>query len=216
MEHSVVWYYGAAILALLPVVDPLTAGVSFAAMSQGRSASWRNRQALLACIYMVVVLLAFQILGVWILRAFAITLEAIRIGGGIMLWYIAIEMLRGTERLSEDEQSEGLAKDDIAFTPMAMPLLSGPGAIAVTLSLSARDAPVTNEIAVALAVVTLAAVTYVSLRFASALQGYISETGRMAFSKILGFLLLCVAVQFIMSGVAPLFGSPFTSTDLPH
>ena len=211
MEHSILWFYGAAMLALFPIVDPITAGMSFAAMSQGRATAWRNRQALLACIYMVVVLVVFQFLGVWILRAFAITLEAIRVGGGVVLWYMAIEMLRGSERLSENEQSESLAKDDIAFTPIAMPLLSGPGAIAVTLSLSARDAPVTNEFAIVLAIVTLALITYVSLRFASALQGYITETGRLAFSKILGFLLLCVSVQFIMSGVAPLVRSTLTS-----
>ncbi len=215
MDHSLLWFYGAALLALFPIVDPITAGFSFAGMSQGRDASWRNRQALLAVVYMVVILTAFQIFGTLILNFFAITLSAIRVAGGIMIWYMAMEMLAGTDRLTEGEQTESLAKDDIAFTPMAMPLLSGPGAIAVILTLNARSTAVLNQIAVAVAVLTVAVVTYVALRFASSLQARISETGRIAFAKILGFLLLCVAVQFVMSGLAPLFsgaaGSPATS-----
>lgn len=210
MEQSVLlsglWHYGGALLALFPIVDPITAGFSFAAMTQNRDAAWSRRQAFLACVYMILVLLVFQILGSWILRFFAITLEAIRVAGGVMIWYAAIEMLRGSDRLSADEQSESLVKDDIAFTPMAMPLLSGPGAIAVTLTLTARSERVMNEIAIILAIVTVALITYGALRFASALQAHISETSRLALTKILGFLLLCVSVQFIMSGVAPLFG----------
>jgi len=201
------WHYGVALLALFPIVDPITAAFSFAGLTQNREPAWTNRQALLACIYMVVTLIAFQILGTWILRFFAITLEAIRIAGGVMIWYAALEMLRGTDRLSADEQIEGVAKHDIAFTPMAMPLLSGPGAIAVTLTLSARSERFVNEVAVGVAIITIAVVTYLALRFASALQKHISETSRLAFSKVLGFLLLCVGVQFIMSGVAPLLGS---------
>jgi multiple antibiotic resistance protein len=205
MDHSLLWFYGAALLALFPIVDPITAGFSFAGMTQGRDIRWRNRQALLSTIYMVCILLTFQLLGTAILNFFAITLEAIRIAGGVMIWYMAMEMLSGTDRLSEGEQSEGTVKDDIAFTPMAMPLLSGPGAIAVILTLNARAAQFVNDLAIAFAVVTVALVTFATLRFATTVQSYISETGRIAFSKILGFLLLCVSVQFIMSGVAPLF-----------
>jgi multiple antibiotic resistance protein len=202
------WYYGVALLALFPIVDPITAGFSFAGLTHNRDRLWAHRQALLACVFMVIILLTFQVLGTWILRFFAITLEAIRVAGGIMIWYAALEMLRGTDRLSADEQTEGIAKQDIAFTPMAMPLLSGPGAIAVTLTLSARSERFANELAVALAVVSIAGVTYLALRFATALQAHISETSRLALSKVLGFLLLCVGVQFIMSGVAPLLGHP--------
>jgi len=204
MEHSILWFYGAALLALFPIVDPVTAGFSFAGMAEGRDVKWRNRQALLASIYMVVILFLFQFLGTALLNFFAITLEAIRIAGGVMIWYMAMEMLGGNERLSADEKSEGTLKDDIAFTPMAMPLLSGPGAIAVILTLNATSATVVSDIAIVLAVITTAAVTYITLRFASEIQAHISDTGRIAFRKILGFLLLCVSVQFIMSGVAPL------------
>jgi len=211
---SGLWLYGAALLALFPIVDPLTAGFSFGAMTHNRDEGWVRRQALLACLYMVLVLLIFQILGTLILRFFAITLEAIRVAGGVMIWYAAIEMLRGNERLSEGEQTEGLVKDDIAFTPMAMPLLSGPGAIAVTLSLSARSDRLINDVGIALAIVTVAVVTYLFLRFASAIQARVSQTGRLALTKILGFLLLCVSVQFIMSGIAPVFGKHEVSSVL--
>ena len=212
MDHSLLWFYGAALLALFPIVDPITAGFSFAGMSQGRDASWRNRQALLAVVYMVVILTAFQIFGTLILNFFAITLSAIRVAGGIMIWYMAMEMLAGSDRLTEGEQTESMSKDDIAFTPMAMPLLSGPGAIAVILTLNARSTALLNQFAVALAVLTVAVATYGALRFASSLQARISETGRIAFAKILGFLLLCVAVQFVMSGVVPLFSGTTGAT----
>lgn len=211
---SALWLYGAALLALFPIVDPLTAGFSFATMTHGRDRRWIHRQAIFACLYMVIVLFAFQVLGTFILGFFAITLEAIRVAGGVMIWYAAIEMLRGSERLSEGEQTESRVKHDIAFTPMAMPLLSGPGAIAVTLSLSARSDQFINDLGIALAILTVAGVTYVFLRFASAIQARVSETGRLALTKILGFLLLCVSVQFIMSGIAPVFGRQETTTIL--
>jgi multiple antibiotic resistance protein len=203
---GLLWAFGGAVLALFPIVDPVTAGFSFAGITQGRSVAWKRRQALLACIYMVVILLCFQVLGTVILTFFAITLDAIRVAGGLMLWYAAIEMLQGTEKLTTEEKTDVIGKEDVAFTPMAMPLLSGPGAIAVTLSLSARAESITNEIAVGLAVVTMATITYVCLRFAPLLQKKFSETGRLAFTKMLGFLLLCVSVQFVMTGVAPLLG----------
>ena len=113
-------------------------------------------------------------------------------------------MLHGNDRLSEREQTDTLAKDDVAFTPVAMPLLSGPGAIAVTLTLSAKESGVTNAIAVDLAIITVAVITYLSLRFGPTIQSRITRTGRLAFTKILGFLLLCISVEFIMSGVRPL------------
>ncbi len=206
LQQNFLWHYGAAILALFPIVDPLMAGFSFAAITEGREPSWRHKQAVWACIYMVLILIAFQVLGTLILNFFAITIEAIRVAGGIMIWYAAIEMLRGSDRLSESEQSEGQSKQDVAFTPMAMPLLSGPGAIAVTLTLSSRATSVAAEGALSLAIVTIAIVTYLSLRFAPAIQSRISDTGRLAFTRFLGFLLLCISIQFIMSGVSPLFG----------
>lgn len=216
MEHTVLWFYGAALLALFPIVDPITAAISFAAMTQNRDRAWRSRQARLAAIYMVIILFVFQVLGSWILRFFAITLEAIRVAGGIMMWYAGIEMMRGGARLTEGEQSKSLIKDDVAFTPLAMPLLSGPGAIAVTLTLSARSAPFANQIAIVLAIATIAAVAYAALRSASALESHVGEMGRLAVSKVLGFLLLCMAVQFIMSGVSPVFEGSFTTVPAPN
>ena len=198
------WLYGAFTLALFPIVDPLMAGFSFGAMTSGRDHNWKKRQALLACLYMVGILVSFQYLGTQILAFFSITIEAIQIAGGIMIWYMAVEMLHGKDRLSEREQTETLQKQDVAFTPIAMPLLSGPGAIAVTLTLAAQDTGTTGALALDLSIITIAFVTYLSLRFGPVIESRITPTGRLAFTKILGFLLLCISIQFIMSGIRPL------------
>ncbi len=129
---------GVTIGALLPIVNPFSTAPVFVAVTQGMSRQKRYQQARRASVYMCLVLLCTLALGVLVLEFFGISLPALRVAGGLVVARLGFSMLspEPEAELPEERQEEALSMTDIAFTPIAMPLLSGPGSIAVTVSIA--------------------------------------------------------------------------------
>jgi multiple antibiotic resistance protein len=203
--------YLGTLIGLLPIINPLSAGPTFLAITEGDSDERRREQALKGSIYMVAILVSFLIGGTFIMQFFGISIPGLRITGGILLTGIGLDMLRSRQASSDTEGAEREAarrKVDISFSPLAMPMLSGPGSIAVTLGFTSLATGWFDYVAIIAGIVTVAIVTYIVLRLSGKLVGLIGPVGVSAMTKIMGFLLMSMGVQFVVNGVLAIATDP--------
>jgi len=152
------------------------------------------------------VLVAFALVGTWLLGALGISLEAFRIAGGVLLFMVAIDMLfakhSGISWTTPVEAREASQRDDVAVFPLAIPLIAGPGAIATAVLMMTRAAGDVRlqamVIAVMLGVLTL---VLAALLLAARLFKLLGVTGTNVVTRVLGMLLAALAVQFVIDGV---------------
>lgn len=190
------------IVSLLPIVNPFSVAVTFISLSKDMDDGKRRKQALLASVYMAAILIVFLIAGVLIMKFFGISLPGIRIAGGIIITYIGFRMLNPEPRDPQLQGSGAIhADDDIAFTPLAMPMLSGPGAIAVTIGMAANAGSGTDYAAESLGIIVVAVITFILLRIAGSVKRHLGDYGVVILTRIMGFLLICIGVQFVMLGI---------------
>ena len=151
------------------------------------------------------ILLFFAATGLFVLSFFQISLPALRIAGGLIVAHTAWTMVTASSRLTPPESAEAVQKEDVAFVPMAMPILAGPGAIGVVMSLIARPDPdYSLHIATPAAIVAIGLVVFVLLRVGAPFAKRLGPTAVGAIDRIFGFLILAIAVQLTLSGLAEL------------
>ncbi|MFT3907473.1 MAG: MarC family protein [Steroidobacteraceae bacterium] len=189
--------------SLLFIVDPIAALPSFLVITQQESSEHRRRTALRACIAMAVLMVVFAAAGSFIFRAFGITLPAFRVAGGLILWLVAFDMLRAQRTTHEgnEEMAEGRIKEDVALTPLAIPMLAGPGAISTVMVLSAQAHTLAECVIVYAAILLTALVSYITLCLGERLLGFFGQTGIRVLTRLMGLLLAAVATQFILTGI---------------
>jgi multiple antibiotic resistance protein len=203
-------FFLGSFVALLPIVDPVGNIPIFLVLTSANSLKERHRYAKKIAQYTVLFLVLFLLLGGGILRFFGISLEVVRIAGGIVVFHTAWQMMNAQPKLTAPENKAAIEKSehrqDISFMPMTIPLLAGPAAIAATLGLSAQAGrtfsipTVINFLAVLLAISILGVVIYLCFRASSWLLLWLGETGIRASSRILGFFIMAVGVQLILNG----------------
>lgn len=199
------------IIALLPLINPLASAPSFLAITEGDTRDRRMQQLRMACIYMVVILVSFLVGGTFIMGFFGISIPGLRIAGGMLVAGIGSTMLMSTpgEIAADDPaQQAARAKRDVSFSPLAMPMLSGPGAIAVTIGFTSLATHWLDYVAIILGIVTVAILTYVTLRLSERVVRVIGTNGMNALSKVMGFLILCIGIQFVVNGVVGIATDP--------
>jgi multiple antibiotic resistance protein len=191
------------ILALLPVINPLASAPVFMAITEGDSAEQRRQQALRGSAYMVAILVSFLIGGTFMMSFFGISIPGLRIAGGLLVASIGLGMLSPPKQTEEERRREAAArsKSDISFTPLAMPMLSGPGAIAVTIGFTSLARGWLDYVAIILGILVVAVIVYVTLNLSGHIVRIIGVNGMSALTKVMGFLILCIGVQFIVNGV---------------
>ncbi len=189
--------------SILFIVDPIAALPSYLVITQDETPAQRRATALRACVAMALLLIVFGIGGRWIFRAFGITLPAFRIAGGLILWFVAADMLRAQRSTQEsgEELAEGQAKDDVALTPLAIPILAGPGAISTVMVLAGEARSVPHAVVVYGSVGLTAFISYITLRLGERLVKLLGSTGIRVVTRIMGLLLAAVATQFVVTGI---------------
>ena len=188
--------------ALLPIVNPFSTAALLMSLTGGYSPKQRIHNAYMACVYMFFILTFFLVAGALVMTFFGISVPGIRVAGGLIIMVIGFRMLFPSEKeLSEQEEKEVREREDIALVPLAMPSLSGPGSIAVVLSVSSDLHGWQGYAEVILGIMVTAAVTYGVLRAAEGLTKFLGVNGLNIFTRIMGFLLICIAVQFLASGI---------------
>lgn len=198
-----VGFLGLCLPSLLSIVDPLAAVPIFVALVAKDPRAEQRRTALRATFTMTVMLLLFATAGNAIFHFFGITVPAFKIAGGILLFSMALEMMRGhhaSARSTPDEASEAEAKEDVGIIPMGIPLLSGPGAIATVMMWAARAHGPAQNAALYGSIVIVALVTVVALFFATTLLQRLGKTGIGIATRIMGLILAATAAQFLLDG----------------
>lgn len=196
----------ATFAGLLPIANPFSTAVVFLALTARLSEDDRERQALLASLYALGVLWVFLFAGALIMSFFGISIPALRVAGGLIVARVGFGMLSPQDPETTPESPP--ARLDIAFTPLAVPMLSGPGSIAVTIGMAAGAETVSDYVAIAIGIALVVVVSWGILRSARSVKRLLGEQGIDALTRIMGFLLVCIGVQFIGIGVAEVVAAP--------
>ncbi|MDO8461360.1 MAG: MarC family protein [Deltaproteobacteria bacterium] len=190
--------------SILVILNPIGAASIFASLSFGRPTVERRRLALKACRIAFGVLLFFFFLGHILFEIFGITIGAFRIAGGFLLFGVAWQMLQSYQvrmKGTEEEFEEGAQKEDIAVVPLAIPVLSGPGAITTIMVLSGGTKHWWQTLILIACMAIAFIITYFVLIHAVRLLGILKITGLRVVSRIMGLILAVVAIQFVIDGI---------------
>ena len=193
-----------AVSSLFVIVDPLAAVPAFLAMTPDATRAERLRTAKISCTTMAVVLMSFSVAGMAIFHVLSITMPAFQMAASIVLLMIALDMLkvqRSRVQETHEEQQAGTEKDEIAVTPLAIPMLAGPGAISTTILLENEAHTIPQHIALYGCIALVAGASYMVFRLAARGAHWLSPIAMSIAIRIMGLLLAAIAVQFMLNGL---------------
>ncbi|HMN68123.1 MAG TPA: NAAT family transporter [Bdellovibrionales bacterium] len=193
-----------AFSAIFTIVNPLGAVGPFLSMTARDPLDKRRSTAKRACLLAAAVLAVCAAVGSFVFQFFGITLPALKIAGGVLLFMVAIDMLNAREsgaKTTKAERDEGALAEDIAIFPLGIPLLSGPGAMVSVFILIERAKTPMDEAYIYLSIVLTMLISYIMLNQAGRLAKFLGATGINVMSRMMGLILAAIAVQFILNGV---------------
>ena len=197
--------YIAILASLFSVVNPLGAVPVYLSMTPKYSPQERKKTALHTSLYFVLILLVFFLIGSYILSFFGISINAMRIAGGLVILSSGYALLGGEmekrKGIDQKVEKEAMEKEDISFTPLAMPLLSGPGSISLLISMNAEYTDWKTRLLIIGVIASTGILVYFILRLAPFLLQLLGVSGLKAISRIMGFIVMAIAVQYIITGV---------------
>jgi multiple antibiotic resistance protein len=194
----------AAFSAIFSVVDPFGVVPLYITMTAHDPPAHRRRTALGAAITMCLALTLFAFGGKYILSFFGISIGAFRIAGGILVFLLAVDMLRAQpsrQRTTPEEEKEGIERPDISVFPLAIPMLSGPGAFATVMLLMSRAHGMWDRAIVLGAIVVNALLAFLILLGATFAEKRLGKTGMNVLHRVMGLLLAAIAAQFVIDGI---------------
>jgi multiple antibiotic resistance protein len=191
----------ATFLALFPIVNPFGAVPIFFSLTAGLPHAERTRTALKTAVYVITILIVFLFFGRFVLILFGISLPVLKIAGGLIVANTAWGMVTGSSRMTAAESKEASTKEDISLTPMAMPMLSGPGSIGVVMGLAADATSMVSYLGMVIGIAALGLVVYLFLQLGGPLVKRLGPGAAGAINRIFGFLLLAIAVQLVCDGI---------------
>ena len=203
-------FFVTSFISLFVIVDPTGNIFPYLALSAGVAPGKARALAGRACLFGFLILAFFVTLGRLVLTFFGISLPAFQIAGGLVLLRIAFDMMEGRGHFNRLDTSSSLAPGDyrdIALIPLAMPLLSGPGAISTVLVLTARSKTSLDDALLVAAVGLIMLLTYIFFTFAARIMGFLQESGLRLLTRLMGLILAALAVEFVISGVKKAFPS---------
>lgn len=212
--YDMVSYIAIVIAGLLPIANPFSTAPVFLAVTSKLDPAARKRLLKLTCVYMFATLIIFLLAGALILSFFGISVHGLRIAGGLILTVLGFRMLFPSSTADSEhadvrtfEQARGLA-----FTPLAMPMLSGPGSIAVIISMAAQvseNPSILMRLAgygvVGVGILITVLICWFVLRSSTKITKLLGPTGIDALTRIMGFIIICIGVEFAVSGIKGFF-----------
>jgi multiple antibiotic resistance protein len=209
LQHSAYVRFSAlALSSIFFLVDPFAALPTFLAVTAGADAKRRKKMAWKASVTALVVLSAFAVAGQYIFKMFGITLPAFEIAGGVILLLIGLDMLeakRSPTQESHEESAAAARKEDAGIVPLGIPMLAGPGAITSVMVLVGQAEGEWKKMAAILAAILItAAICYLVLGNSDLVGRRLGETGVRILVRIMGLLLVALAVQYFVNGMVDL------------
>jgi multiple antibiotic resistance protein len=198
-----------ALSSIFFLVDPFAAIPTFLAITESADPARRKRMARKACITCFIVLTSFALGGQLIFRMFGITLPAFEVAGGLILLLIGLDMLeakRSPTQEAHGDTEEAAAKEDAGIVPLGIPMLAGPGAISSVMVLVGQVPSILHwEMGAILGSITLTClISYWVLAGAGRVRRVMGETGIRILVRIMGLLLVALAMQFFVNGLTDL------------
>ncbi len=191
--------------SLFVIIDPLALVPLFLAMTPQDTPQQRMKMARLACTVAAVVLVLFGLAGRWIFQFLGVTLPAFQMAGCIILLLIALDMLRAERsrvRESDEDTEDGVAKQDIAITPLAVPMLAGPGAISTTILLQSKATGIAQHVALYAVILGVCLASYQILRLSAHGAKWLNPLFMRVATRLMGLLLAAIAFQFLLNALA--------------
>ena len=199
--------YFAALGSLFSIVNPLGVIPVYLALTHDRSRTELDSVALRTTAYFILILLGFFLTGTYILSFFGLSLDAMRIAGGLIILSSGLTLLRGGKAPRRKKENETLVEEadqghDITFSPLAMPLLAGPGSISLLIGM-ATEHTVWREKGIIMGVIlSLGLLTFITLKLAPVVFRVLGRSGITAVTKIMGFITMAVGIQFMLTAVS--------------
>lgn len=198
-----------SLVGLFAVMNPLGNVPIFLSLTEGYTPGDQRKTARKAIFIAFLIILIFLVLGHVIFQLFGITVNAFRVAGGILIFGIAYNLIQAKHSHAhhphQDEHEESMNKDDISVTPLATPLIAGPGTIATVMALAGGGNLFRDSISVFIAVVVVLAGTYLILHFSGFISKHLGKTEMNVITRLMGLLLAIIAVQMAVSGLDALF-----------
>jgi multiple antibiotic resistance protein len=200
-------FFFATLGSLFSVVNPLGAVPMYLTLTSDHPRPWREQMARKTALWFMLILIVFFFAGTWILDFFGISLNALRIAGGLIIMNSGYGLLNSKfkeRRVSDDIEEEASESEDISFTPMAMPMLSGPGSISLLIGLFAEQSTWDRRGLIVGVIAMMAVLIWLVLHFAPVLFRLLGRGGLAALSRIMGFLVMSIGIEMLISGVVSL------------
>jgi MarC family membrane protein len=196
--------------ALFSVLNPFGAIPFFVGLTQDYSKQERSRVSLWTAINVCIILLIAFFIGEYVLRFFGITIPALRIAGGILIASSGFGLLNANPKkrkgISKEVEEDLLHRNSIALTPLAMPMLAGPGSISLLIAFYQDHNKTVDVLASACAIIVVSVIIFLTLRSAHYLAKYLGASGIVAISRIVGFLTVAIGIEYIIRAIKTIIG----------
>ncbi|RZN39088.1 MAG: NAAT family transporter [Methanosarcinales archaeon] len=199
-----------AFASIFVIVNPVAGMITFISLTSGMTAGERTatvkRSVSVACFLAII----FAISGELILRFFGVTLDCLRVAGGILLITVAMDMMQARvsrESVTKEEIRDATRRDDVSIFPIAIPLLTGPGTIATAIVIIRECETIELKVVVLLAILLTFIISYVIFISANKINKIIGVTGALVITRVMGLLLGAIAVNFISIGAWNIYTS---------
>jgi multiple antibiotic resistance protein len=201
-------YFVYAFTTIFVIVNPIEATLVYVTLTASLDARAKSRIYRRTTLVAFAIAILFSLGGDAVLRIFGITVDSLRVAGGILLFLVAMDMLRGVrqqKKVTEAELLDANQREDISIFPLAIPLLTGPGAITTVVVLMGAASSYAEKGLVLLAIVMTFLATYFILKFSEYIDRAMGITGIMVMTRIMGLILGAVAVNFVAAGAWNLY-----------
>jgi multiple antibiotic resistance protein len=193
-----------AFTSIFIIVNPIGGIITFISLTAGMSAEERHKIAKRSVMVACLLAITFALAGELILRIFGVTVDSLRVAGGVLLFIIALNMLHAKisrESVTEEEIKDAADREDISVFPIATPLLTGPGAITTVIVVIRTGQTLELKLLAILAIILTFTISYLIFRFASKIDKVLGVTGSLVITRVMGLLLGAIAVNFIATGI---------------
>lgn len=195
--------------ALFSVLNPLGAVPIFVGLTQDYTKVERSRVSLWTAINVFIILIISFFIGEYVLKFFGISIDALRIAGGLIIVSSGFSLLTGkfskTRGVNKKVESDAQTRNQIALTPLAIPMLAGPGSISLLIAFYQDYTEIYEKVIAVLAILAVAAVIFFVLKSAHYLSRILGASGIVAISRIIGFIVIAIGVQYISSSIVNIF-----------
>lgn len=201
-------YILAITAGLFSIANPIGAVPLYLSLTSNYTYGHRLKVCIQISLFSLGILMVFFWGGIYLLDFFGININALRIAGGLVILHSGFGLLSGSTEESRAIDKKVMkdmeSREDIAFTPMAMPMIAGPGSISYLINLYTQTSAPVEKLHISLAILVLCVLIFVVLRFSTLLYKILGRSGIRALARIMGFLVMAIATQYIITGVVEL------------